>query len=93
MQNEKSILDRFEKTVDAHGQRKAVVDPAIFLTWNELRDRAEYAGKRILEQVEAKEPGYPVAIFCEKQVELLVSVLGTIYAGGFYTYINPEQPA
>lgn len=93
MHSEISILDRFEETVEKYGQKKAVIDPAIFLNWQELQKRSECAARKILEIVKPEESGYPIAIFCEKQVELMVGVLGIIYAGGFYTYLNPEQPA
>ena len=35
--------------------------------------------------------GQPVAIFADKSCDTLSAILATIYAGGFYVCINPEQ--
>ena len=35
----------------------------------------------------------PVVVYMEKSVRALASMMGIVYAGCFYTYISPEQPA
>lgn len=94
MMNEKftSLLDVVEHTIEQHGSKSAAMDPKKSITWSELGMHARRIGNQIQSEVHAKEPGFPVAVFSEKSVELLEMILGVQYAGGFYCYLNPEQP-
>ncbi len=88
-----SILDIIDETVQRYSQQEAVIDPYTSLTWEQLQHEAKQIGNVILQQVRPEKSGYPVAVFSEKTVELMATVMGINYAGGFYVYINPEQPA
>lgn len=100
----KNIIDIYENTVEKYGDREAAMDPNSSITWKEYRSRARQGANVLLDRLmpetaadanwlETYEVGYPIAIFSEKKVELLISVMSCIYVGAFYTYINPEQPA
>ncbi|MCR4955563.1 MAG: AMP-binding protein [Lachnospiraceae bacterium] len=93
IRNKKSILDLFEETVQKFPERISAIDPEKKITWNELKSKAMCAANVILAKVHPKESGYPIAVYSEKSVDLLSTILGINYAGGFYTYLNPEQPA
>ena len=95
----KNIIDIYENTVIKYGDREAAMDPNSSITWKEYRSRARQGAVVLLDRLmpeasnNSYEVGYPIAIFSEKKVELLISVMSCIYVGAFYTYINPEQPA
>lgn len=89
----KSVLDVVEHTAERYPERVAAIDPEGQITWSSLVQEAKLIANRILSEVGLQEEGYPVAVFSEKNIQLLESILGINYAGAFYTYINPEQPA
>jgi non-ribosomal peptide synthetase component F len=89
----KSVLDVVEHTAERFPERVAAIDPEGQITWSSLVQEAKLIANRILSEVGLQEEGYPVAVFSEKSIHLLESILGINYAGAFYTYINPEQPA
>jgi non-ribosomal peptide synthetase component F len=89
----KSVLDVVEHTAENFPERVAAIDPEGQITWSSLVQEAKLIANRILSEVGLQEDGYPVAVFSEKSIHLLESILGINYAGAFYTYINPEQPA
>ena len=91
--NFNSVLDVIDNTVEKFADRNAAIDPNKTVSWSELRTEANHIAEVILDRVKPENSGYPVAVFSEKNVTLLASIMGINYAGGFYTYINPEQPA
>ena len=93
MKNYISVLDVIDKTVQQFGEKDAVMDENSSFSWKELKKNALGFSKAILDTCKVEESGYPIAVFSEKSVWLLASIMGINYAGGFYVYINPEQPA
>ncbi len=88
-----NLIQIFEKTVNDYPSNIAAIDPERKLNYQELKDLAVRMGKNIRKKacLDKEETGFPVAIFTEKNINLYGAVLGTMYAGGFYVYINPEQ--
>lgn len=96
MNQKHTILDIFEETAVTHGKRLAVKDPKEEMTYGQLFEGAQRMGAEIAAflQEDGKKTisnGYPIAILAEKSCVELTAVLATIYAGGFYVCINPEQ--
>lgn len=89
MQNP-TIIDYLEERARECPGKRAVSDRDSALTWGELKTEAEAVGHVLAEFLEK---GRPVAVFAEKTVHVLACMYGTVYAGGFYVSINPEQPA
>ena len=88
-----NLIQIFEKTVNDYPENIAAIDPERKLSYQELKELAIRMGKNIRKKacLDKEETGFPVAIFTEKNINLYGAVLGTMYAGGFYVYINPEQ--
>lgn len=84
-----TILDRLEETTSKYAGRPAVDDGSICISYEELMDKAQRIGAVLSEKIEV---GEPVAIFAEKSTKTLAAMYGTVYAGGFYVSVNPEQP-
>ena len=85
----KTVLDRLEMTASQYADHPAVDDGNICLTYAELLAKAKGIGAYLTAYVSN---GEPVAIFAEKSTQTLSCMYGTVYAGGFYVSINPEQP-
>ncbi len=73
-------------TAERHGEAEALVDGDVRLTWSDLRDRAEQAGRALL--VAGVEPGDRVAIWAPNTWEWVVALLGLQWAGAVLVPLN-----
>ena len=85
----KTILDRLELTEKEFGNRPAVDDGSVCLTYTELVKKAKGIAGIMCDKIHMNEP---VAILAEKSTATLSCMYGVAYAGGFYVSVNPEQP-
>ena len=85
----RNVLEYLEHTVEVCEGRTAVEDVSGSCTFGELYNRARCIGSRL---AEVTEPRMPVAIYMEKGVDALTAFLGSVYAGCFYLFLNPELP-
>ena len=85
-----NILEYLECSANEFPDKTAIIDPDHSCTYKELYDRARQIGSFLTEHTKA---GRPVVVFMDKCVEALTSFMGIVYAGCFYTVINPDQPA
>lgn len=84
-----NILEYLEQTAEMYPQKTAVTDENHSCTYCELECRAKEIGTYLSGMAK---PGMPIAVFMEKSVEALQAFMGIVYAGGFYTLIDPEFP-
>ena len=84
-----SILERLEQTAANKELSTGVDDGGIFMTWHELLEMSKRFGTAFAKQTQ---PGEPVAIIMEKSAMTLAAMFGAVYAGCFYTVIDPGQP-
>lgn len=86
----KNILEYLEKNVAAYPNKVAIQDEHGTCTFLQLKDACQSIGSAIAGKIEI---GEPVAVFMEKGILALQAFWGIVYAGGFYTLLNPELPA
>lgn len=83
-----NVVDYLENARIAWKDKIAVIEVDKKITYGELADYSKavgsYIGKKFFKQ--------PIIIFMNKSIDTLISFWGTIYAGCFYTLINPELP-
>lgn len=84
------ILDYLEQASALYPDHTAVDDNKISLTWSQLVCAARTLGT---EYQRHTQPGRPVAILMEKSSYTLAAMFGAVYAGCFYTVLDPDQPA
>lgn len=98
----KNVLEYLENSAAISPDKAAVRDPENCYSYSELIRRAQAVGSGLLREEENDETsqsayrgraGRSTVVFMEKSVQALASFLGIVYAGRFYTYISPEQPA
>jgi amino acid adenylation domain-containing protein len=85
-----NVLEYLENSAKKFPHKTALTDSVSSCTYKELYDRARSIGS-FLSGLTA--PGKPVVVYMDKCVEALTSFMGIVYAGCFYTFINPDQPA
>ncbi len=86
----KNVLDYFENTVTKYARKTAVDDGNILMTWEELQECSMKIGTALLHRTCS---GRAVVILMKKSAMTLAAMIGAVYAGCFYTVIDPEQPA
>lgn len=87
----KNILEYFEKTVEKHGNKIAVIDGERQITFYELGSKAWAAGNAIYK----KSYGHikqPVAVFLPKSIECIIADIGIIYSGNAYMNLDVKTP-
>lgn len=90
----KNVLEYLELSAERLSDKTAVRDPESRYTFQELAGCARRIGSALISgsgggsAVRCR----PVVVYMEKGAEALASFLGIVYAGGFYTFISPEQP-
>ena len=85
-----NVLQMLEATADRMPHQLAVADPCDSLTFAELRDAAQAAGSDFVRR--GVEPRAAVAFYLEKSAKAWATMLGVVYAGGFYSVIDVRQP-
>lgn len=87
---DRSICDRFEKVVQACGDRVAIKTPTGSLTYQQLNQAANRLAQAILQQqVEEK----PIALLFDHDAPCLIAMLGVLKAGNAYTVLDVSAPS
>ena len=89
IKNMKNVLEYLEKTAEKYPDKMAVTDEKESCTFEELRSISARIGRVLSSYVT---PGKPVAVMMKKSTKTLQIFLGTVYAGGFYSLLDPDFP-
>ncbi len=83
-----NVIDYLKKSSELYKDKIAVIEEDKKITYEDFNKYSKivgsYIGSRIFNE--------PVIIFMDKGIDTLISFFGTIYAGCFYSLINPELP-
>ncbi|MDV7401515.1 AMP-binding protein, partial [Arthrospira platensis SPKY1] len=85
-----TIPRAFERQVAAHPEQIALVVQGCALTYRELNSRANQLSRFLTEK--GLQPGQYVGVFCERSVDMVVSLLAILKAGAAYLPLDPEYP-
>lgn len=85
-----SMCDLFEDVVRRHGDRVAVGDMGLNLSYDELNDAANRIAQRILDLRGDKSEG--IAFLLENGAPGLAAILGILKAGKMYVPLDPSIP-
>ncbi len=86
-----SILDWLETSALRLPNKVGVADPQTSLTYAQLQNTARAMGTWLAREG-GLQPRCAVALYLEKRPLALAAMLGTVYAGGFYSLIDVRQP-
>lgn len=84
-----NILDYLEMTAKKTSWKTGVDDGHVCMSWRELMNLSRRIGTAFSKRTQ---PGKPVVILMEKSALTLAAMFGAVYAGCFYTVIDPSQP-
>lgn len=84
-----SILKYLEESTDKYPDKIAVIDERDSLSYRELLYDCKCIGSGLAVTISDHAP---VGIYMEKSADALCAFLGTVYAGGCYSFLNPELP-
>lgn len=84
-----TVLRYLEESAATYPQKPAVIDEHQQCTYQELRTTSRRIASALAPKVEH---GTPVMVYMEKGVDALTVFFGTLYAGSFYSLLNPELP-
>ena len=85
----RSVLAWLEESARRDPQHIAFEDDLSALTYGELLQRAREIGSFLQHCIQ---PQSPVLIWIDKRPGCVAAMLGTVYAGCFYTPIDPSMP-
>jgi D-alanine--poly(phosphoribitol) ligase subunit 1 len=83
-----NVLEYLENSARECPDRTAVSDPQTSCTYRAFACGAKRLGSALLA---CTRPRQPVAVCMEKSVFALQAMMGAVYAGCFYVYIDPSQ--
>ena len=84
-----SILERLEMTAQNSGWEAGIDDGNVFMSWKDVLEIARKIGSALAGNTRR---GMPVAVLMEKSAFAVAAMFGVLYAGCFYTMIDPGLP-
>jgi amino acid adenylation domain-containing protein len=87
--NRTSILQWLENSTERFPDKPAFTDAVSSVTFSELQQKAKTAASVICKYAQ---PTTPVAFYLEKSTQAVCAMMGTVYAGCFYSFIDVRQP-
>ena len=84
-----TILDYLEKNAEKFPNKIAYADQIREITFSELVESGKKLGSIIIESGRINSP---VIIFLEKSVEAIISLVGVLYSGNHYVFIDTTMP-
>ena len=85
----RSVLEYLEASRLRNPDKCAVADERENLSYGQLFFRSRGVGTALAAKIA---PGEPVGVYLEKGVPAITAFFGAVYAGGFYSVLNPELP-
>ncbi|MBR3255424.1 MAG: amino acid adenylation domain-containing protein [Clostridia bacterium] len=85
----KNVLQYLEESTIRNSEKIAIIEEEKKCTYAELLSNSKKVGTALSNYINSKEP---VAVLMEKGINTIYSFFGSVYAGGFYSLLNPELP-
>ncbi|QYX31220.1 non-ribosomal peptide synthetase [Sphaerospermopsis torques-reginae] len=86
-----NLVDIFTQAAKTHSDKIAVIDSETKLTYQELEQRSHQLAVLLRQKGVTTETR--VGIFQERSLELIISILAVLKAGGTYIPLDPQYPA
>ena len=85
----KNVLEYLNKSSSKYPDKIAVIYEDEKITYKDFNNRCKSIGTFLCDK---SEPCKSIVTFMEKDINSLSSFFGIVYAGCFYTFLNPEFP-
>ena len=84
-----NVLEMLENSAKRYPERMAFGDTEQDITFEDLEKKAKAIGTMLLDKINI---AGPVAFYMDKSVDATCGMFGTVYAGGFYSFLDVKQP-
>ena len=84
-----NVIDYLENSVKINGEKTAVIEEDKKVTYSQLQKYSKSVGSYFIGRGLFNKP---VVVFMDKGINTLISFFGAVYAGCFYSLVNPEFP-
>ena len=84
-----NVLEYLEASAAAFPEKTAVIDDKASCTYKELLESSIKSGAFLAERTDIRKP---IAVFMDKSVATLKTFMAILYAGCFYTLVDPSFP-
>ncbi len=84
-----NIIDYLEQSATRYKDKIAVIEEDKQITYSNLQNSSKVVGSYFAEQKVFNEP---ILVFMDKGIDTLITFFGIVYAGCYYSLINPELP-
>ena len=84
-----NVIDLLEQSAKQYADKAAFGDEKRDITFEELKKSAMAVGTFLIHKIKIAEP---VAFYMDKSVPAVCGMFGTVYAGGFYSFLDVKQP-
>lgn len=84
-----NVLDLLENSASMYPDKPAFGDVERDITFKDLEKTAKIVGTFLAKKINIAEP---VAFYMDKSVSAVCGMFGTVYAGGFYSFLDVKQP-
>ena len=84
-----NVIDYLENSANKFENKIAVIEEDKSITYKQLQEYSKKSASYLAEKEHFNEL---VIVFMDKGIDTLIAFFSTIYAGCFYTLINPELP-
>lgn len=85
-----NVLEYLEESCKRSPNKTAAMDERISCTYRQLTEEAKCIGTMLLGKTDMRKP---IVVFMDKGVTALKTFMGILYAGCFYTLLDPSFPA
>lgn len=85
----RNVLCWLEESAHRDPQHIAFEDDSTALTWSQVMQRAQEIGTHLHRMIPAQSP---VLVYMDKSPDCVSAMLGAVYAGCFYTPVDPSMP-
>lgn len=87
----KNILEYFEKTIEKHSDKIAVIDGERQIIFKQLAQDGWATGTAIFQKIKGQIK-QPIAVFLPKSIECITADIGIVYSGNAYMNLDVKTP-
>lgn len=86
----KNIVEMLENSCSRYPDKTMLMEPEKSITYKAFVNEAKAIACKIIEKIPSQ--NQPVVILIDKSIQALVSMIGVLYSGNYYTILDVKMP-